>query len=43
MEVVPKPNTMSDRIKAFLDDPHSPEHIKNPPLKQINKRTSSNI
>ena len=25
MEVVPKPNTVSDRIKAFLDVPQCPD------------------
>ena len=35
MEVVPKPNTMSDGIKAVLDDPQWPEHIKDPQPKQI--------
>ena len=30
MEVVMKPNTLSDRIKAYLDDPQWPEYIKNP-------------
>ena len=43
MEVVPEPNTMSDRIKAFLDDLQWPEHIKDPQLKQIKRRTSLNI
>ena len=43
MKVVPEPNTVSDRIHAFLDDPQWPEHIKDPQLKQIKKRTSSNI
>ena len=28
MEVIPEPNIVSDRIKAFLDDPQWPEHIK---------------
>ena len=35
MEVVPKPITMSDHIKVFLDDPQWLEHIKDPQLKQI--------
>ena len=35
MEVVPKPITLSDHIKAFLDDSQWPEHIKDPQLKQI--------
>ena len=30
MEVVPEPNPMSDRIKAYLDNPQWPEHIKDP-------------
>ena len=40
MEVVLKPNIMSDRIKAFLDDPQWLEHIKDPQLKQIKRQTS---
>ena len=28
MEVVPKPSTVSDRIKAFLDDPQWPDSTK---------------
>jgi hypothetical protein len=43
MRVVLEPNIVSDRMKAFLDDPHWPEHIKDPPLKQSERRTSSNI
>jgi hypothetical protein len=43
MEVVPKPNIVSDRIKTVLDDLHCPEHIKDPPLKQLNRQTSLNI
>ena len=43
MKVVPKPNTVSDRIKAFFDDPQWPEHIKDPQQKQIKRQTSSNI
>ena len=30
MEVIPEPNTMSDHVKVFLDDPQWPKHIKNP-------------
>ena len=30
MEVVMKPNTMSDCIMAYLDDPQWPVHIKDP-------------
>ena len=30
MEVVSEPNTMSDCIKAFLEDPQWPQHIKDP-------------
>ena len=41
MKVVPEPNIVSDRIKAFLDD--WPEHIKDHRVKQIKQRTSSNI
>ena len=37
MEVVPEPNTMSDHIKAFLDDLRWPKHIKDPQLKQIKR------
>ena len=43
MEVVLEPNTMSDRIKAFLDDPQWPEHIKDPQPNQIKRQNSSNI
>ena len=42
IEVVPEPGTLSDRIKTFLDDPQWPEHIKNPQLEQIKRKTSSN-
>ena len=30
MEVVMKPNNVNDRIKAHLDDPQWPEHMKDP-------------
>ena len=30
MEVVTKPNNVSDIIKAYLDDPQWHEHIKDP-------------
>ena len=43
MEIVLEPNIMSDRIKAFLNDPQWPEHIKDPQLKQIKRQASSNI
>ena len=43
MEVVPEPNTLNDRIKAFHDNPQWPKHIKHPELKLIKRRTSSNI
>ena len=43
MEVVLEPNTVSVGIKMFLDDLQWPEHIKDPQLKQIKRRTSSNI
>ena len=43
MEVVPEPNIVSDRVNVFLDDPQWPEHIKDPLLKQIKRRTSLNI
>ena len=33
MEVGLEPNIVSDRIKAFLDDPHWSEHIENLQLK----------
>ena len=42
MDVVPEPNIVSDLIKALLDDPRWPKHIKDPQLEQINKQTSSN-
>ena len=37
MEVVQEPNTLNDHINAFLDDPQSPEHIKDPQLKRIKR------
>ena len=40
MEVVLEPNTVSDRIKVYLDDPQWPKHIKDPHLKQIKRQTS---
>ena len=43
MEVVLELNTLSDRLKVFLDEPQWPEHIKDPQLKQIKRQTSSNI
>ena len=43
MEVVPEPNTVSDCIKAFLDNPQWPEHMKDPQLKQIKRQASLNI
>jgi len=33
MEVISEPNIVSDRIKAFLDDPQWHEHMKDPQLK----------
>ena len=30
MKVVVEPNNVSDRIKAYLDDPQCPKHMKNP-------------
>ena len=30
MEVVMEPNTMSERIMSYLNDPQWPEHIKDP-------------
>ena len=35
MKVVPEPNTVSDCIKAFLDDPQWLKHFKDPELKHI--------
>ena len=43
MEVVPKPNIVSDHIVTFLDDSHRSEHVKDPQLKQIKRQTSSTI
>ena len=43
MEVVPEPNIVSDHMKAFLDDPQWPEHIEDPQMKQMKRRTSSYI
>ena len=42
-EVVLEPNIAGDCRKAFLDDPQWPEHINDPQLKQIKRRTSSNM
>ena len=38
-----EPNTTSERIMVYLDDPQWPEHIKDPQYKKIKRRTSSNI
>ena len=43
MEVVPKPNTMSDDIKVFLDDLQWPKLIKHPQLKQIKHNIVMNL
>ena len=43
MEVVLEPNIVSDCIKAFFGDLQWLEHIQNPQLKQIKRRTSSNV
>jgi hypothetical protein len=43
MKVVPESNNVSDHMKAFLDDPQWPKNIKDPCLKQIKRRISSNI
>ena len=43
MEVVPEPNIVSDRTKAFLDDPQWPEYIKDHELKQIKRKQIPNI
>ena len=43
MGVIPEPNTVSDCIKAFFDDPQWPKHIKDPLLKKIKRQTSLNI
>ena len=43
MEVVPELTTMSDRIKAFLDDPQWHEHVEDSQPKQIKEQTSLNI
>lgn len=40
-KVVPEPNTVSDLIKAFLDDLQRPEHMKDHQLKQMRRRISS--
>ena len=40
-EVVPEPITVSDHIKAFLEDPQWFEHIKDPQLKQMKRQSSS--
>jgi hypothetical protein len=43
IEVVPKPNNVSDHIKAFPDVPQWPEHIKDIALKQTKMRTPLNV
>ena len=42
-EVVTEPNYMSDRMKAYLDDPQWPKHSKDLLHKKIKRRTSSNL
>ena len=37
MEVVPEPNIVSGRIKAFLDNHQWPKHIKDTQWKQIKR------
>ena len=32
-----EPNTMSDHIKAYVDDPQWPKHIKDPQWKKIKR------
>ena len=34
MEVVPEPNTVSDHIKVFLDDPQWPKYIQDSQVNQ---------
>ena len=43
MKVVPEPNIVSDHMKAFLNDPQWPKHIKDPSLKQIKRQTSLKV
>ena len=43
MEVVPEPNIVSARIRRFVMILKWPEHIKEPTLKKIKRKTSSNI
>ena len=43
MKVVMEPNIVNDCIMAFLDDLQLHEYIKDPPLTQIKRITSSNI
>jgi helix-turn-helix protein len=40
MEVVVEPDTVSDHIRVFLDDPQWPNYIQDPHLKQIKRQTS---
>ena len=43
MEIVTQPNNVSDRIKAYLDDPQWLEHIKDPRKEKIKWQSSSDI
>ena len=40
MEVVSEPNTVSDCIKTFFDDPQWLEDIEHPQSKHTKRRTS---
>lgn len=42
-DIVMEPSIVSDRMKAFLDDPEQLEHIRDPQLNQIKRQTSSNL
>ena len=40
MEVIHEPNTVSDYIKTFLDDPKWPEHVKDPQSTKANQKAN---
>ena len=43
MDAVVEPDTVSDHLRVFLDDPQWPNYIQDPNLKQIKRQTSLNI
>ena len=40
MQVVPEPNTASDCIKVFFEDPQWPKHMKDPQLIKANQEAN---